>query len=69
MTEDKKSLDNTDPQNTAEPEIEAGEVVEEEVVEGAKVRRKGIYLLPQCADHGIFVFRVLCHCVRCQRCF
>src|SRR5690554_69733 len=46
MTEDKKPVENTDPQNTAEPEIEAGEVVEEEVVEGAKVRRKGIYLLP-----------------------
>ncbi|MEH6563226.1 MAG: CDP-diacylglycerol--serine O-phosphatidyltransferase, partial [Marinobacter sp.] len=31
---------------TAECDIEPGEVVEEELVEGAPVRRKGIYLLP-----------------------
>ena len=29
-----------------EYDIETGEVVEEELVEGAPVRRKGIYLLP-----------------------
>jgi CDP-diacylglycerol--serine O-phosphatidyltransferase len=29
-----------------EHDIESGEVVEEELVEGAPVRRKGIYLLP-----------------------
>ena len=46
MTEDKKSVDKPEPQSTPEPEIAAGEVVEEEVIEGAKVRRKGIYLLP-----------------------
>src|SRR5690554_4593037 len=46
MTEDKKSVDKPEPQSTPEPEIAAGEVVEEEVIEGAKVRRRGIYLLP-----------------------
>lgn len=46
MTEENKPVDNADPQNTAELDIESGEVVEEEMVEGAKVRRKGIYLLP-----------------------
>lgn len=43
MTDDKKPADsNPNP----EFELEAGEVVEEELVEGAPVRRKGIYLLP-----------------------
>ncbi len=31
---------------TAECDVEPGEVIEEELVEGAPVRRKGIYLLP-----------------------
>src|SRR5690554_6380086 len=46
MTEKNKSVDNADPKNASELDVEAGEVVEEEVVGGAKVRRKGIYLLP-----------------------
>ncbi|WP_323754722.1 CDP-diacylglycerol--serine O-phosphatidyltransferase [Marinobacter sp.] len=46
MTEQNTSIHKTDPHLAAEAEIEAGEVVEEEVVEGAKVRRKGIFLLP-----------------------
>ncbi|WP_372966300.1 CDP-diacylglycerol--serine O-phosphatidyltransferase [Marinobacter sp.] len=46
MTKENKPLENAAPRNAAEPEIEAGEVVEEELVEGAKVRRKGIFLLP-----------------------
>ncbi|SFN45615.1 CDP-diacylglycerol--serine O-phosphatidyltransferase [Marinobacter pelagius] len=51
MTEEKKSVDaeatfkNEQPE-TQDPEIDSGEVVEEELVEGAPVRRKGIYLLP-----------------------
>jgi CDP-diacylglycerol--serine O-phosphatidyltransferase len=43
MTDEKKSAE--DKQNP-DYEVEAGEVVEEELVEGAPVRRKGIYLLP-----------------------
>jgi CDP-diacylglycerol--serine O-phosphatidyltransferase len=46
MTEDKKTVDKPESQGGPEPDIAAGEVIEEEVVEGAKVRRKGIYLLP-----------------------
>ncbi|MBW7473115.1 CDP-diacylglycerol--serine O-phosphatidyltransferase [Marinobacter sp. M216] len=54
MTDEKKSADleaRSDSSEevqaqTSECEIEAGEVVEEELVEGAPVRRKGIYLLP-----------------------
>jgi CDP-diacylglycerol--serine O-phosphatidyltransferase len=46
MTEENKSVDNPEPGKAAELDIESGEVVEEEVVEGARVRRKGIYLLP-----------------------
>ncbi|MFO8142122.1 MAG: CDP-diacylglycerol--serine O-phosphatidyltransferase [Marinobacter sp.] len=46
MTEENKTGERTGPQHAPEPEIGAGEVVEEELVEGAKVRRKGIYLLP-----------------------
>ena len=46
MTEQNTSTNKTDPHLAAEAEIEAGEVVEEEGVEGAKVRRKGIFLLP-----------------------
>ncbi|MBR9872609.1 MAG: CDP-diacylglycerol--serine O-phosphatidyltransferase [Gammaproteobacteria bacterium] len=46
MTEQNTSTNKTDPHLAAEVEIEAGEVIEEEVVEGAKVRRKGIFLLP-----------------------
>ncbi|QSP96140.1 CDP-diacylglycerol--serine O-phosphatidyltransferase [Marinobacter salinisoli] len=54
MTDEKKSAD-LEPENApsanaekqaAEDELEVGEVVEEELVEGAPVRRKGIYLLP-----------------------
>ncbi|WP_373002118.1 CDP-diacylglycerol--serine O-phosphatidyltransferase [Marinobacter sp.] len=43
MTEERKSADG---KQNPDYEIEAGEVVEEELVEGAPVRRKGIYLLP-----------------------
>ncbi|MGO1232147.1 MAG: CDP-diacylglycerol--serine O-phosphatidyltransferase [Marinobacter sp.] len=46
MTEDKKTVDDSELPKGDEAAIEDGEVVEEEVVEGAKVRRKGIYLLP-----------------------
>jgi len=51
MTEEKKSADpeatfKSDQPETPDPEIDSGEVVEEELVEGAPVRRKGIYLLP-----------------------
>ncbi|MBW4936386.1 CDP-diacylglycerol--serine O-phosphatidyltransferase [Marinobacter sp. F4206] len=54
MTDEKKSADleaSSDSsehgqKQASEYEIEAGEVVEEELVEGAPVRRKGIYLLP-----------------------
>lgn len=46
MTEEKKSADAPDPREPEDVEIEDGEVVEEEMVEGARVRRKGIYLLP-----------------------
>lgn len=52
MTDEKKNADVSAQQGraehkpTAEYEVEAGEVVEEELVEGAPVRRKGIYLLP-----------------------
>ncbi|MCG7201275.1 CDP-diacylglycerol--serine O-phosphatidyltransferase [Marinobacter pelagius] len=51
MTDEKKSADpeatfkNEQPE-APDPEIDSGEVVEEELVEGAPVRRKGIYLLP-----------------------
>lgn len=47
---EKKSQPNNQPESAiepgSEPDIETGEVVEEELVEGAPVRRKGIYLLP-----------------------
>ncbi|MDY6840880.1 MAG: CDP-diacylglycerol--serine O-phosphatidyltransferase [Pseudomonadota bacterium] len=43
MTEERKSADG---KQGPDLEVEAGEVVEEELVEGAPVRRKGIYLLP-----------------------
>ncbi|WP_372987995.1 CDP-diacylglycerol--serine O-phosphatidyltransferase [Marinobacter sp.] len=52
MTDEKKSVDTeeatfkNEQQETPDPEIDSGEVVEEELVEGAPVRRKGIYLLP-----------------------
>lgn len=54
MTDERKNAE-TDAQHVSseqkheqvsEYEVEAGEVVEEELVEGAPVRRKGIYLLP-----------------------
>ncbi|WP_286221904.1 CDP-diacylglycerol--serine O-phosphatidyltransferase [Marinobacter apostichopi] len=54
MTDERKNAE-TDAQHApsekkheqaSEYEVEAGEVVEEELVEGAPVRRKGIYLLP-----------------------
>ena len=54
MTDERKNAE-TDAQRVSseqkheqasEYEVEAGEVVEEELVEGAPVRRKGIYLLP-----------------------
>lgn len=40
------SEDKTDNRQGDLDEVEAGEVVEEELVEGTRVRRKGIYLLP-----------------------
>ena len=43
MTEERKSADG---KQNPDYEVEAGEVVEEELVGGAPVRRKGIYLLP-----------------------
>ncbi len=46
MTEQNKTADDTKTPKSDETAIEDGEVVEEEVVEGAKVRRKGVYLLP-----------------------
>ncbi|MGC8121919.1 CDP-diacylglycerol--serine O-phosphatidyltransferase [Marinobacter sp. VGCF2001] len=46
MTEEKSTVEKSDPKRNPEPDIEPGEVVEEELIEGAKVRRKGIYLLP-----------------------
>ncbi|MFO7530514.1 MAG: CDP-diacylglycerol--serine O-phosphatidyltransferase [Marinobacter sp.] len=52
MTDEKKSAAaeeatfKNEQQETPDPEIDSGEVVEEELVEGAPVRRKGIYLLP-----------------------
>ncbi|PSF05880.1 CDP-diacylglycerol--serine O-phosphatidyltransferase [Marinobacter fuscus] len=46
MNDEKHVAETADAKKPAEQEIEAGEVVEEEVVEGARVRRKGIYLLP-----------------------
>ena len=46
MTEEKNTVEKSETRKAADPEIEPGEVVEEELVEGAKVRRKGIYLLP-----------------------
>ena len=46
MTEENKSVDKPEPNKAAELDLESGEVVEEELVEGARVRRKGIYLLP-----------------------
>ncbi|MBN7770479.1 CDP-diacylglycerol--serine O-phosphatidyltransferase [Marinobacter daepoensis] len=46
MTEEKSAVDNADSKKPSEPDVAHGEVVEEELVEGAKVRRKGIYLLP-----------------------
>ncbi|PXX89389.1 CDP-diacylglycerol--serine O-phosphatidyltransferase [Marinobacter vulgaris] len=51
MTDEKKQTEKNDAQESGrltghELDIEAGEVVEEELVEGAPVRRKGIYLLP-----------------------
>nr|WP_227520483.1 CDP-diacylglycerol--serine O-phosphatidyltransferase [Marinobacter sp. LV10R510-11A] len=42
----KDSDPETSSKSAAECDIEPGEVVEEEFVEGASVRRKGIYLLP-----------------------
>ncbi|MEC7816922.1 MAG: CDP-diacylglycerol--serine O-phosphatidyltransferase [Pseudomonadota bacterium] len=46
MTEEKRTSDAMDDQPLPEQDIVNGEVIEEEEVEGAKVRRKGIYLLP-----------------------
>lgn len=55
MTDEKKQTEKQTKNNTVqepdelkvhEYDIETGEVVEEELVEGAPVRRKGIYLLP-----------------------
>jgi len=46
MTEENKAADSHGQQQAAELDVQSGEVVEEEVVEGARVRRKGIYLLP-----------------------
>lgn len=54
MTDEKKTTDTSaqraasekEYEQASEYEVEAGEVVEEELVEGAPVRRKGIYLLP-----------------------
>lgn len=54
MTDEKKTDETVaqsassaqNPEQAPECEVEAGEVVEEELVEGAPVRRKGIYLLP-----------------------
>ncbi|NWO06418.1 MAG: CDP-diacylglycerol--serine O-phosphatidyltransferase [Alteromonadaceae bacterium] len=46
MTEENKQAEGAEASNQDDIAIEEGEVVEEEVVEGAKVRRKGIYLLP-----------------------
>lgn len=53
MTEDRKIPESKETEKAGKPsnassvnEFEPGEVVEEELVEGAPVRRKGIYLLP-----------------------
>jgi len=46
MTEENKMTDEPQAPKSDEAAVESGEVVEEEVVEGAKVRRKGVYLLP-----------------------
>lgn len=54
MTEERKGVEPDSNAGTSaeespqvqDCEIEAGEVIEEELVEGAPVRRKGIYLLP-----------------------
>ncbi|MDI9246800.1 CDP-diacylglycerol--serine O-phosphatidyltransferase [Marinobacter sp. CHS3-4] len=43
---EKNSKSDPKSEHGNEQEVEAGEVVEEELVEGAPVRRKGIYLLP-----------------------
>lgn len=46
MTEENQAGEKPEPKNDTEHEIGPGEVIEEEVVEGAKVSRRGIYLLP-----------------------
>lgn len=53
MTEDRKKPESEETEKSEHPsktsavgEFEPGEVVEEELVEGSPVRRKGIYLLP-----------------------
>lgn len=46
MTEEKNVAEEPETSKSDDAAIEEGEVVEEEVVEGAKVRRKGVYLLP-----------------------
>ncbi|MGP4843831.1 CDP-diacylglycerol--serine O-phosphatidyltransferase [Marinobacter sp. 1Y8] len=46
MTSNSSNKEADDSQLSHEDELAKGEVVEEEVVEGARVRRKGIYLLP-----------------------
>ncbi|GHD48458.1 phosphatidylserine synthase [Marinobacter persicus] len=46
MTEENKQSGEAEASRQDDIAIEEGEVVEEELVEGAKVRRKGIYLLP-----------------------
>ena len=46
MTSNSSNKDADESQLSHEEELAKGEVVEEEVVEGARVRRKGIYLLP-----------------------
>lgn len=47
MSEEKHSVEaSTVKSHAQEPEVDMGEVVEEELVGGAPVRRKGIYLLP-----------------------
>ncbi len=70
MTEDRKIPESKETAKADKPsdtssigEFEPGEVVEEELVEGAPVRRKGIYLLPNALTTA--VFRFLRDCVRC----
>lgn len=48
MTEEKKDAETSGPtpDKPCDTELDSGEVVEEELVEGAPVRRRGIYLLP-----------------------